>query len=612
MNFRGKIFLALAVVGCVPLALLGAQSFSVNRAELTRTIGAAQAATARAAATGCEKWIAQSIEQLRLSVGYLPYGELSGEDLATVLRIPLRHLAFLDVLAVLDENGRALVRPLIAPSAKPSDSRGTDAQLAQLASHVPLAPAIAAGTAIGPAFQLGATARLPVAIRVSARPLQVIAAQISLAELVQQMQALQQEGGVAWIATREGVPVISGGPEVLQPGVEERAFIAESVTRRRALSRVLRREGKEWLVSAAPAGDLGWVVVVAQPASQAFHAADLVRSYTLFWALVALVFTGLVGFFLSRGLTEPIAQLSAAARALTEGSYDRRVEVAGGGELGEFAAAFNHMSGEVLRRDREIRAWNAELQERVDARTAELKSAQDQILRARRLSALGSLGAGIVHELNNPVMGLMGIAALLQRDLQGDPKHQEMLSSLSEQARRISKIAGDLRRFSEQERSAAGRRFPLASSVQAALDLHAASCKGRNILVAADLGEGLPEVQGDPVQMKDAVAHLVQNAIQAMPEGGQLRVTLDGLAGDAVKLTVSDTGSGVPEALRERIFDPFFTTKDRDGGGAGLGLSIAHTIVKAHHGRLAVESPPGGGASFTVVLPAAAAAAHLS
>jgi signal transduction histidine kinase len=611
LNFRGKIFLSLAIVGCVPLALLGAQSFSVNRAELTRTVGAAQAATARAAAAGCEKWIAQSIEQLRLSVGYLPYGELSGDELATVLRIPLRQLAFVDVLAVLDEKGRALVPPIVAPGAPPAGQETVEEQLVQLASHVPLAPAIAAGTAIGPAFHLGKTPRLPVAIRVFNQPLRVVVAQLSLAELGEQMRSLQQEGGIAWVATREATTVASAGEAPLKPGEEERAFIAESAAHRSAISRVLRRDGQEWLVSAAPAGDLGWVVVVAQPAAQAFRAADLVRSYTVFWALVALAFTALVGFFLSRGLTEPIAQLSAAARALTEGNYDRRVEIPGGDELGEFAAAFNHMSGEVLRRDQEIRAWNAELQARVDAGTAELKNAQDQILRARRLSALGSLGAGIVHELNNPVIGLIGIAALLKRELQDHPQHIELLNSLSDQARRISRIAGDLGRFSDQERTAAGRRFPLATSVRAALDLHAESCKGRNIQVATSLGEGLPEVQGDPIQMKEAVGHLVRNAIQAMPKGGELRVTLDGVSGDAVKLTVSDTGSGVPESLRERIFDPFFTTKDR-GSGAGLGLSIAHTIVKAHHGRLAVESPPGGGARFTVVLPAAAAAAHLS
>jgi signal transduction histidine kinase len=220
------------------------------------------------------------------------------------------------------------------------------------------------------------------------------------------------------------------------------------------------------------------------------------------------------------------------------------------------------------------------------------------------------LGAGIAHELNNPVMGLTGSAALLQRQLGDDPRHQELVRSMAEQARRISQIAAGLRQFAEQERTVAGRPFPLSASVLAALELHGPACEERRIHVETCLPGGLPDVQGDPLQMKEAVAQLVQNAIQAMPHGGELRVALADVAGDAVKLTVSDTGKGIPADIRERIFDPFFSTK-QPGQGAGLGLSIAHTIVKAHHGELAVESPEGGGAVFTVVLPAAAAAAHL-
>jgi signal transduction histidine kinase len=411
------------------------------------------------------------------------------------------------------------------------------------------------------------------------------------------------------VATREAEVVAEGGT-LPRPGPELAAFVAESASGSRPLVRTLRLGSEEWLAAAAPVGDLGWAVVVAQPAAVAFHAADLVGRYTLFWALVALTLTGLLGYALSRGLTDPIARLSAAARAITEGRHDQRVEVSARDEIGQFAEAFNHMSAELRRRDQEIRAWNAELQRRVDERTAELKQAQDQILRSRRLAALGSLGAGIAHELNNPVMGLTGSAALLQRQLGDDPRHQELVRSMAEQARRISHIAGSLRRFAEQERTFAGRPFPLSASVLAALELHGPACQERRIHVETCLPDGLPDVQGDPLQMKEAVAQLVQNAIQAMPHGGELRVALADVAGDAVKLTVSDTGRGVPADIRERIFDPFFSTK-QPGQGIGLGLSIAHTIVKAHHGELAVESPEGGGAVFTVVLPAAAAAAHL-
>jgi len=102
----------------------------------------------------------------------------------------------------------------------------------------------------------------------------------------------------------------------------------------------------------------------------------------------------------------------------------------------------------------------------------------------------------------------------------------------------------------------------------------------------------------------------VQNAIQAMPSGGDLKIALSGVAGDAIKLTVADSGRGIPEEMRERIFDPFFSVKDQ-AKGVGLGLSISHSIVEAHHGRILVDSAPGKGSTFTVLLPAAVAAAHL-
>ena len=127
----------------------------------------------------------------------------------------------------------------------------------------------------------------------------------------------------------------------------------------------------------------------------------------------------------------------------------------------------------------------------------------------------------------------------------------------------------------------------------------------------ADL-PGLRPAEGDPVQIERVVEQLVRNAIQAMPGGGQLSVRVAEVAGDSVKLSVADTGRGIPPALRERIFDPFFTIKGHSPSGSGLGLSITHSIVEAHHGKILVESAEGRGSTFTVVLPAAAPAAHLS
>ncbi|HYY51557.1 MAG TPA: ATP-binding protein, partial [Myxococcales bacterium] len=133
------------------------------------------------------------------------------------------------------------------------------------------------------------------------------------------------------------------------------------------------------------------------------------------------------------------------------------------------------------------------------------------------------------------------------------------------------------------------------------------------IEVLAELDAPLREAEGDPIQIEQVVEHLVRNAMHAMPAGGQLRVSVGAVGGDSLKLVVADTGRGIAPGVRERIFDPFFSTKDSGfGKGAGLGLSISHSIVEAHHGRILVDSTEGRGATFTVVLPAAPAPAHLS
>jgi signal transduction histidine kinase len=216
----------------------------------------------------------------------------------------------------------------------------------------------------------------------------------------------------------------------------------------------------------------------------------------------------------------------------------------------------------------------------------------------------------VAHELNNPLTAIAGLVALARGDLEGTP-HAETLRLVQEQTRRVSKIVADLRVFAESERSSAGRRFALDGPIRFALEQHGDELRARNIVLSTDVRPGLREAQGDPAQIGQVVSHLVRNAIQAMPAGGELRIALTDVAGDALKLTVSDTGKGIPAVLHERIFDPFFTTK-AEPGQVGLGLSLAHSIVEAHHGKLFVDSAEGRGATFTIVLPAAALAAHLS
>jgi two-component system, NtrC family, sensor kinase len=602
MSFRARLFAFLALTGVLPVALLGWLSFSIHRAEVERAVSRAQLVVATEAARNVERSVASGIDGLRLSVGALPLAQLSDAELASVLRIPYRQIASVGAVALLGKDGKLLARPVYERDAAKPDAF-SDSDLQQLLRHVPLDLAGETGTALGLTYRGSTgTTRVPVALRLDGA--RFVAAELSLKEVASR---LSQLSGAAFLAGPAGA-ALAGTGEV---AAEEAQLANAVVGSRAAAARVLHRgDGSEWLAAAAPVGAMGWAVVVEQPASAAFSGALRVRQYTVFWVAVALVLTAVLGAVLARGLSQPVRELSEGVRALAEGRYDKTVPADSRDELGQLADGFNGMAREIQRRDEEIRAWNAELQQRVEHRTAELKVAQDQILRTRRLAAIGSLGAGIAHELNNPLTAVAGLISLARKQLGESSPQSETLKQALEQTRRVSKIVGDLRQFAEQERTHGGRRFPLSQPVQSALDLYADQLREKRIEVRQDLKDGVREAQGDPHQIQQVVAHLLQNAIAAMPDGGELRIGLSDVGGDALKLTVTDSGKGIAPEMRERIFDPFFTTKE-GAAGVGLGLSISHSIVEAHHGKLLVDSAPGRGATFTILLPAAAPAAHL-
>jgi two-component system NtrC family sensor kinase len=613
MSFRSKIFLVLALVGVAPLLVIGWLSFSLNRAELEKTVGGSQAALAQEAARGAERTLARAIESLRLSVAILPVFELEPAERSAALLIPYRQLDFVGAVALVGADGTLLAEPAFGPRKPQGDTAAlvTTKDVKRFLDHVPLRLALETGTAMSAPYSASGTSRVAVALRIDGEKPVAVAAEVSLSELDHGMAGIAQDGQIAYAATADGM-AIAGSRDVLSE--DELSLVRATSTAQKPVSRmVTRRDGKEWLASAFSVAGVGWTVVVAQPAEAAFRAAHRVRLYTLYWAAVTAIAIAALGFVLSRGLSNPIRKLSQAAKALTEGRYDTRADVDSSDEVGQFATAFNHMALEVKKRDDEIRAWNAELKQRVDERTAELKAAQDQILRTRRLAALGSLGAGVAHELNNPLTAVTGLLALLRKELGASSEHAAqaaIVQQVQEQARKVAKIVSDLRQFADQERAVVGKKFSLTAPVASALELYSQQLEQRQIRVSTDFSDRVPEAQGDPIQIQQVVAHLVQNAIQAMPSGGDLKIALSAVAGDAIKLTVADSGRGIPEEMRERIFDPFFSLKDQ-AKGVGLGLSISNSIVEAHHGRILVDSAPGKGSIFTVLLPAAAAAAHL-
>jgi two-component system NtrC family sensor kinase len=610
MPFRLKIGLVLLAVGVVPVAVLGFAAWAGSRQELERTIGRMQTQAAGDLALYTDRLVSTSVEQLRLAVAPIPFADYSQGELAAVLSLPFRQLPFVNILAVVDDRGTPVAGPVLVDRPEKADARRapiSQADLELFVARLPKAPAGGGSTALSQPYRSGGPLKLAVALRIAAD--RTLAAELSLRELDARLAELSVDGSLAYLVDPQGAP-IAGVAGALTD--EERELSQAGFARDVAASRLVRRaDGGRWLAAFAPVPYLRWGAVVAQPSSLAFRAADRLRAYTLGAALAALAVALFIGAALGREVARPVASLSRAASALAEGRYEELPEPGpGGDELQDLARAFRRMVAEIRRRDDEIHGWNRELQRRVDERTAELEAAEDQILRTRRLAALGSLGAGLAHELNNPMTAITGYLAILKKQLPKESPQAEMIAAAQGQAQRVTRVVEELRSFADQEREVQGQRFPLRRPVQDALALYEHRFRAAGIEVTTRLEEPVPEAQGDPVQIQQVVAHLLDNAINAMPGGGALEVTLGAIAGDALRLRIADTGKGIPVTIRERIFDPFFTTKD-DPERIGLGLSVSHSIVEAHHGKIVVESAEGAGSAVTVLLPAATTA-HLA
>jgi signal transduction histidine kinase len=276
------------------------------------------------------------------------------------------------------------------------------------------------------------------------------------------------------------------------------------------------------------------------------------------------------------------------------------------------------MGTELLASREEILRWNKELEQRVEERTRELKEAQAQLLQAQKLAALGQLGAGVAHEINNPLAGIIGHIQLLLMNRPAEDRDAKVLQHIEDGARRASTIVQNLLRFSVQHAEAVYSKVDLNKMLRDSLTLTEHALADAKVTVEWKLAEPAPHARGDAGQLAQVVLNLVSNARTAMrAAGGALTLeTLgpepapegapDALAagGKLVAFRVRDTGKGIAPEHRDRIFEPFFTTKD-EWSNVGLGLSVSYRIVHDHSGGIEVASIVGEGSTFTVYLPAA-------
>lgn len=248
----------------------------------------------------------------------------------------------------------------------------------------------------------------------------------------------------------------------------------------------------------------------------------------------------------------------------------------------------------------EVKSFSEELEQKVAERTKELEEAQAQLIQSEKLASIGQLAAGVAHELNNPISVMLGFAQAILRKLPQDDPLRKPLSTIEREGLRCKGIIQNLLDFARRSKPSL-QPVDINQVLEASCLLIEHQMSLDNIVVTKGYAPNLPQVLADPNQLQQVFVNIIQNAYQAMPEGGTLRLVTRAL-GDEVQIIFADTGVGIPPENLKRIFDPFFTTKEV-GQGTGLGLSVSYGIVEQHGGTIEVESKMGAGTTFIVKLP---------
>ncbi|HUI53872.1 MAG TPA: cache domain-containing protein [Bryobacteraceae bacterium] len=324
-----------------------------------------------------------------------------------------------------------------------------------------------------------------------------------------------------------------------------------------------------------------------------------------FFAIASAGFLLILGitYYMIRNITRPIGEMVAATRNITAGRFDQELRSDSPGEIALLAESFNAMLKSLRLMKDDLEDWGRTLEEKVKQRTEELVAMQARVAQSERLASLGMLAAGVAHEVNNPLGGILALTGLTVEEMKKDDPNRENLEEVIRQTERCRDIVKGLLEFSRQSK---GNTEPvdLNKVLEDTLSLVGKQALFFNIDVVCRLEPDLPPVVADRSQFQQVFINVLMNAVQAMNERGTITVvTRHNSFANTVEVAISDTGKGIPPEEIDRIFDPFFTTKE-SGHGTGLGLSIAYGIVTTHRGSISVQSEVGKGSTFTIRMPA--------
>ena len=357
------------------------------------------------------------------------------------------------------------------------------------------------------------------------------------------------------------------------------------------------------LVVLAPSAE-GAVGVLLHTDPKAVGVGPLVRLVALYTGLLGLGLLLLTYFVLTRIVVVPVVELSSAAQRVADGARQLNVPRSGGRELIALGSSLARMTERLRAEERHLRQKVTEL----ETATAELKRAQDGLVRSERLASVGRLAAGLAHEIGNPIAAMLGLLDLLIEGGLEPEEQRDFLGRIKRETERVNRVLRELLDFArpavrDTVEGEAGAAASVAEAVEHVVALLRPQKAFAEVEIATTLAAGLPAVAMLPARIEQVLLNLMLNAADAIPGKGG-RVAIEAEADDAVvRIAIEDNGGGIAPSVRERLFEPFVTTKE-PGKGTGLGLAVCRGLVEAAGGRIELAEGSAG-ARFVLELPRA-------
>lgn len=355
---------------------------------------------------------------------------------------------------------------------------------------------------------------------------------------------------------------------------------------------------------------LPWAVYIQKPLTEAYQTAREMLEKIYMVLVGVVVATLFLTLLVSTLITQPIRTLNEAAQRLSEGEFEDLPQLTmPNDEIGELAQTFQAMSESLKIKTTELIAakeesvrWSRTLESRVEARTRELKAAQDELISKERLAAIGTMASVVGHEIRNPLAVINNSVYFIKSKLESlgvsEAKIEKHVKIVFSEIKQANSIIDEILTFT--------RTRELILEVQSLNEFMEDLCEAypfpEHIKLVKEFSRSDPKVNIDGDEFRQAVRNLVGNAIEVMPKGGTLTLRTVDVPNDWVRIDVSDQGEGIPPEKVAKIFDAFFTTKAR---GTGLGLAVVKKVMDRHRGKVDVTSQVGRGTTFMLYLPLA-------